>query len=463
MEWSSSAISSSLPSQWRYVAEGAANLILAYSPPADGTVCEHLTGKCLRLAKRATGSPATGSNPAGSTHITPGEFTRRFLAAVIPSELLLAFQHVPLDPSHRTWLQDIAALVHAMRPPAKRAHSEIDLAARHAVIMDNLTGPPTGADDAPLMLSFEIKPKWASLPRAPEWLHPTSIETKTQFCRTCVFRAVRALEHPSTPTDPASSPAQQQQQQKQQKEQSLNAYYTSPQRFCALQLFSTGHPAHLRQALTRLLAEWQFRPRSSPSPDPVHEPAPGPEGASPLGPTHAHNNLKVFCNGVLLDPVSVQIDPQMVEVLAVTLERSGVLVRLADLQRRLDPLDIEGLFAELDGAPGGGDAVLAEPVTVAELDAIIPLLAESIAPTECARAFARLPLRTKAVIRPRLPAAHSLVKIIDLDLKPITRLHKYLANDRATFSRFTNLLLSSHSSQHTSCVQLTSSPPVLPS
>ncbi|KAA1071902.1 Inositol-pentakisphosphate 2-kinase [Puccinia graminis f. sp. tritici] len=57
---------------------------------------------------------------------------------------------------------------------------------------------------------------------------------------------------------------------------------------------------------------------------------------------------------------------------------------------------------------------------------------------------ARLPQRTQ-------------VKIIDLDLKPISRLHKYFKADRTSFSDFITLLLRSPQSPPVTCLELCNS------
>ncbi|KAI9612426.1 hypothetical protein KEM48_004158 [Puccinia striiformis f. sp. tritici PST-130] len=51
---------------------------------------------------------------------------------------------------------------------------------------------------------------------------------------------------------------------------------------------------------------------------------------------------------------------------------------------------------------------------------------------------------------------HHQVKIIDLDIKPIHRLHKYLKTDHHMFSAF-DTLLKSHNTTPTSCREIVSS------
>ncbi|KNZ46056.1 hypothetical protein VP01_75g3 [Puccinia sorghi] len=449
---------------WQYIAEGAANLILAYNPQGKRT--EALNGKCLRLSKRTQGTTTTHNE------ISSYRFHSQVLSQIIHQELLLTFQPVSLN---QEWLKELANHFQATRPASKRCLSQIDPTATHAIIMDNLACQPDG--DNQQMLSIEIKPKWASFPCAPNRLDPALREIKTQFCRTCVFRAVRSLGPSSSAThhDPQS-------EKPQEACQALNPYYTSPNRFCALQLFNTAHPAHLRRALAHLFAEWQYAPASHPPA--TSDPALGPKDDTTVKPTLAHNNLKIFCQGILIDPSSVQVDPEMIEALAVALERSGVLVRLAELQRRLDPLDIEGVFEELGD---WAEAEVEEPASLEELVAVLPLLSEQVTPAGFADSFRRLSGRTKAVLyalsmsfkdcsifvriprRPQLPTSrlspaplphNSSVKLIDLDFKPLARLHKYLRTNRHTFLQFKNLLLSSPDSPHTPCVQLATSLPL---
>jgi len=274
---------------WQYIAEGAANLILAYNPQGNRTT-EALNGKCLRLSKRTEG--AHNNKIISSYH-----FHTQVLSQIIHEEHLLTFQRVSL-PSQE-WIKELANHIQATRPASKRSLSEIDPTATHAIIMDNLACQTDGDDQQ--MLSIEIKPKWASLPCAPNRLDPALREIKTQFCRTCVFRAVRSLG----PSDSGTQHDPRAENYAQEACQTLNPYYTSPNRFCALQLFNTAHPAHLRRALARLFAEWQYAPASHASA--TSEPALGPKDDTAARPTQAHNNLKIFCQGVLLDPPSVQV------------------------------------------------------------------------------------------------------------------------------------------------------------
>lgn len=148
--------------------------------------------------------------------------------------------------------------------------------------------------------------------------------------------------------------------------------------------------------------------------------------------------------------------------------------------------DIEGVFGEVTGSDPAGLGTLEAPITLAELVALVPLLSEPLSPTAMAERVARLSPRTKAVmyalsmtfkdcsifvrlpvhhfpenparlsplpLAPTPPSSDDLVKIIDLDLKPIARLHKYFKADRASFSGFINLLRSAHSPP-TTCLEL---------
>ncbi|KAA1077948.1 Inositol-pentakisphosphate 2-kinase [Puccinia graminis f. sp. tritici] len=473
----SQAVKSTEPADWKYIAEGAANLILAYHPALLETEERLLRGKSLRLTKTTSRSHPEDKEktqeqiePARSKQISFFDFHHQILSEIISPDLLLQFDLISLD---NQWLQGLATAVEPSRPSTKRDQSSIDTTRTHAIIMDNLAHQSDGSEQQ--IISVEIKPKWACLPHNLDLLEPSTRETKSKFCRTCVFRAVRSVE---AAQDPAAS-------------QPLDEYYTSAHRFCALQLFNSRHPAHLRRALDRLCAEWQHLkpPTSTIPPDPTISKN-----------TQSHNNFKIFRHGVLLDPLSVEVDPELIEVLAETLERSQVLRRLAELQRRLDKLDIEGVFKELgskhkEGEEGaGGSGVLEEPIGLAELTALIPLISETTEPETIQTTLDGLSARTKAVMYalsmtfkdcsifvrlPVLPSHTNLnpttstlllspapearlpqrtqVKIIDLDLKPISRLHKYFKADRTSFSDFITLLLRSPQSPPVTCLELCNS------
>ncbi|POW22833.1 hypothetical protein PSHT_00866 [Puccinia striiformis] len=280
-------IQSSHPAHWEYIGEGAANLIAAYTRETQS-----LVGKSLRLSKT--------TQQEQQQRISAIDLQTHILSHLIDPKYLLEYTQVDLEDSVE-WIKELAAHIEPYRPDSKRTGgSQIDVHAKHAIIMDNLTYHPPHQE----IISIEIKPKWANLPSRLELLDPITREIKKEYCRTCVYRAIRSKSN-------------------------SKEYYTSANRFCALQLFDTSD--HLRHALDRLVSEWQ--------------------GSSSSSGGHVHNNLKIFHRGGVVDPSSVQIDPKLIDVMAQVLDQSNVLQTIKEIQSKLDPIDIEGLFKEFNQPP----------------------------------------------------------------------------------------------------------------
>ncbi|POW11479.1 hypothetical protein PSTT_05272 [Puccinia striiformis] len=280
-------IQSSHPAHWEYIGEGAANLIAAYTRETQSL-----------------------------THI---------LSHLIDPKYLLEYTQVDLEDSIE-WIKELAAHIEPHRPDSKRTGFSIDVHAKHAIIMDNLTYHPPHQE----VISIEIKPKWANLPSRLELLDPITREIKKEYCRTCVYRAIRSKSN-------------------------SKEYYTSANRFCALQLFDTSD--HLRHALDRLVSEWQ--------------------GSSSSSGGHVHNNLKIFHRGGVVDPSSVQIDPKLIDVMGQVLDQSNVLQTIKEIQSKLDPIDIEGLFKEFNQPPNTNkqeEDLFSSPIDLNELKDILPYL-----------------------------------------------------------------------------------------
>ncbi|KAI9612425.1 hypothetical protein KEM48_004157 [Puccinia striiformis f. sp. tritici PST-130] len=269
-----------------------------------------LVGKSLRLSKTTQQEQQQGISAIDlQTHI---------LSHLIDPKYLLEYTQVDLEDSVE-WIKELAAHIEPYRPDSKRTGgSQIDVHAKHAIIMDNLTYHPPHQE----VISIEIKPKWANLPTRLELLNPITREIKKEYCRTCVYRAIRSKS-------------------------SSKEYYTSSKRFCALPLFDTSN--HLRHALDRLISEWQGSSSSE---------------------AHVHNNLKIFHRGGVVDPSSVQVRflpplppvtvlthalvffyidrSELIDVMAQVLDQSNVLQTIKEIQSKLDPIDIEGLFKEFN-------------------------------------------------------------------------------------------------------------------
>ncbi|KAH9465744.1 hypothetical protein Pst134EA_013613 [Puccinia striiformis f. sp. tritici] len=437
------AIQSSHPAHWEYIGEGAANLIAAYTRETQS-----LVGKSLRLSKTTQQEQQQGISAIDlQTHI---------LSHLIDPKYLLEYTQVDLEDSVE-WIKELAAHIEPYRPDSKRTGgSQIDVHAKHAIIMDNLTYHPPHQEviSIEIKVNFQsnvsnfhrqkktdmmmtIKPKWANLPTRLELLNPITREIKKEYCRTCVYRAIRSKS-------------------------SSKEYYTSSKRFCALPLFDTSN--HLRHALDRLISEWQGSSSSE---------------------AHVHNNLKIFHRGGVVDPSSVQIDPKLIDVMAQVLDQSNVLQTIKEIQSKLDPIDIEGLFKEFNQPPNTNkqeEDLFSSPIDLNELKDILPYLngkeyhtlsnrskavmyALSMSFKDCS-IFVTVPILTaetktesdRILLSPASSdlSLHHQVKIIDLDIKPIHRLHKYLKTDHHMFSAF-DTLLKSHNTTPTSCREIVSS------
>lgn len=484
------------PSDWRYIAEGSANLTIAYSPPPSRPSRPQLKNKCLRLRKRPissapedpyphrSGSPdqqacpscprerridSSASSISTGTKIEGIDFHRRIIGSLMGPHLLLNFEPVKLESA---WLSNLVTVIEPTRPNSKRVQESIDAQMQIALMMDNLTSNPA-EELAREMISVEIKPKWSFLPQAPNLLDSSTAGVKTEFCRTCVFRAVRSIapEKLGTAADRGTHPTHPLTHSDSQR---VNHYYVSSDRFCALQLFNVDSIVSLRDALDRLHFEWRHQHDVCSWSTPAC-------ASSPLKPSQKHNNFKVFRDGSILDPSAARIDQQIIDLLAQALERSGVLRRLDHLQKRLDPLDIEGIFDILKNELGNDQLhdFLQVPIALNELDEILPLMSDEIEWKRFKESFDRLTGRTKLImymlsmtfkdcsIFVRLPAheilqdhAPSIIKpidglteeqilelvdirLIDLDLKPLLRLSTYFESDRKMYHRFKTCYLSS--------------------
>lgn len=195
------------PSDWRYIAEGSANLTIAYSPPPSRPSRPQLKNKCLRLRKRPissapedpyphrSGSPdqqacpscprerridSSASSISTGTKIEGIDFHRRIIGSLMGPHLLLNFEPVKLESA---WLSNLVTVIEPTRPNSKRVQESIDAQMQIALMMDNLTSNPA-EELAREMISVEIKPKWSFLPQAPNLLDSSTAGVKTEFCRT---------------------------------------------------------------------------------------------------------------------------------------------------------------------------------------------------------------------------------------------------------------------------------------
>jgi inositol-pentakisphosphate 2-kinase len=156
------------PSDWKYVSEGGATIVFSYA----GLPRPEFTRTVLRLRKSVTHPPLKAiqepPDPAkewerenkegawtthsisndgaalgtdGGKEEEPDDPTIEFQKCV--TSLLIPQEHLPhLEPVHvqREWLQDLARLSEAQRPPERRAKDGIDQYKTKAVLATDLVG-----------------------------------------------------------------------------------------------------------------------------------------------------------------------------------------------------------------------------------------------------------------------------------------------------------------------------------
>ncbi|GAA5999371.1 inositol-pentakisphosphate 2-kinase [Rhodotorula paludigena] len=282
------------PSSWRYTAEGGANLVLSFA----GSSTSPYAGHALRLRKRKV-AEARGDAAEAVHGEVETSFGRDIVAPLLGQEHLVEMREIALE---RTWLEELATCMRAVRPPERQAVDEVDLDARVGVLVEDLI-----AGDG--VLAIEIKPKWGFLPN-PAYLSATTAPTKTSHCRTCMHRFYKR----------ASGAAEQE------------------DGFCPLGLYS-GDEGRVRRAVGTLFSSWEssggtinnlrfFYERKRVSPDELQSAV------------HPLKHALAACDSSFDGTRALLTD-----LLVSALFASPVLRTLATLQATLDAFDIEGLVS----------------------------------------------------------------------------------------------------------------------
>ncbi|TFK54667.1 hypothetical protein OE88DRAFT_1777565 [Heliocybe sulcata] len=309
-------ISDTDPNDWQYLSEGGATLVLSYRGAPDA----RFDGMVLRLKKIALCSPNDHSNEDHSersstiisdrrnnkgedededSSVSSIQCHNRIIRRLIPDRYLPRLSLIGTDPA---WLSQLADLIQPSRPVLRRKKDAIDISAVQAILATDLTANESW--------SLEIKPKWGFLPSSTH-LSPDTKAIKTRTCRYCMHSYLKSRNGEAAAVT-----------------------------FCPLDLYS-GQEERVANALGALWDEWH-------------------------GKAGHINNLKVFVGGKTLqahDPASmvslrhamtnsspsctpsekVDLRELFVTQLTAVLLSSRVLGIISELQRTLDPLDIEGL------------------------------------------------------------------------------------------------------------------------
>lgn len=152
---------SSVPvTSFTYVAEGGANLVVAYTPHeqdnnnnniTDHSIDEVLRGTVLRLRKKAHGAPTLSQTTLQEEDASVA-FTDSVVVPLLPPNATPRLVSIQIN--DKDWLERLSNHIENARPPARRAVDAVDTDRGYVVLADNLVGTAT---DTSLQLSVEIK------------------------------------------------------------------------------------------------------------------------------------------------------------------------------------------------------------------------------------------------------------------------------------------------------------------
>ncbi|EJD02222.1 uncharacterized protein FOMMEDRAFT_88227 [Fomitiporia mediterranea MF3/22] len=289
------------PADWKYVSEGGATIVFSYRGPLHPV----FSGTVLRLRKTSRNLNADGeSHRETESGQLEGEgeepddhsilFQRSVTSQLIEPNDLPRLESVRVE---RSWLEALKAATEKSRPPGRQSKDELDVRRCKAVLATDLVRGDGWA--------VEIKPKWGFLPNL-KYLSPETRVVKSTHCRFCLHSRYKAKKGES-----------------------------ASHGYCPLDLYS-NNSERVSHALRCLWKAWT---RSN----------------------GTVNNLKVFARGELVHPAECKLQPvlsgpsntvgeaalmeRFVGAMLPLLTGTPVLQRIAQLQRALDALDIEGLFA----------------------------------------------------------------------------------------------------------------------
>ncbi|KAI0934580.1 hypothetical protein AcV5_006377 [Taiwanofungus camphoratus] len=291
------SVTKTLPEHWRYIAEGGATIVFSYAGPPDARF-DHTV---LRLRKVTGHDLFPRSEKSVDAEII---FQRAVIQRLLPVRYLPRLESTSID---KEWLVKLASLCEEWRPVERRNKDQIDVDRKKAVLATNLVGGNGW--------TVEIKPKWGFLPR-PAYLSLSSRSIKTRTCRFCMHAHLKVTKGEDVAVG-----------------------------YCPLDLFS-GVESRVRRALRALWDAW-------------------------IGSSGSINNMRVFVKGRAINPMSdlsslrllarhpvpssfdallpaptdsnADLCEQFTSALLPLLLQTPVLRMLSTLQRTLDPLDIEGL------------------------------------------------------------------------------------------------------------------------
>jgi inositol-pentakisphosphate 2-kinase len=119
------------PADWKYVNEGGATIVLAYTGAN-----QVFSGTALRLRKTPIDAlPVLLEEEADDPSVA---FQSRVTSRLLPAQNLPRLEIVQVT---RKWLEELGVLVESDRPTHRRDHDRIDYRRSKGVLATNLVGP----------------------------------------------------------------------------------------------------------------------------------------------------------------------------------------------------------------------------------------------------------------------------------------------------------------------------------
>jgi len=141
-------LSSTSPLDWRYTAEGGANLVLSFAGPSTSPFAHHV----LRLRKRKLGATRRGADEAVPSEVEV-DFGARVVAPLLGRDSVVDMRKVKLE---RPWLDELVRTMRetGCRPSEREDEDEVDLDAPVGVLAEDLV-----AGHGVVAIEIKVRPR----------------------------------------------------------------------------------------------------------------------------------------------------------------------------------------------------------------------------------------------------------------------------------------------------------------
>ncbi|SCV69033.1 BQ2448_2053 [Microbotryum intermedium] len=413
----STSTSQAGPNQdWRYAAEGGANLVMSYIGQDT-----RLKGKLLRLRKRKLRPSQVGGSAIPSE--VQVEFGERVIKPLLGGEFVVDMRSCEVE---RRWLSELAKELEESRarPAHRRQEDEIDDQIGIVVLAEDMLY----GDD---VVTVEIKPKWGFMPSATH-LSSESKDIKRNYCRFCMHRYYKS----------------------ENKESAMETHRVG---YCPLDLYSRDR-SRVERAVSALHPLRASRSNGVPT------------GNMRIFVRGKRLDSNSTSSGTDEDSRAVSNfydarEDGLEDLVTVLLVGSPLLEKLATLQSSLDRLDIEGLASRIEQVQGVSlssskldfSQLGPQPTQIEWIEWVasrssssscIPkdsddlrseilayLLSATFKDCSIMMRLRRLPVDATSEAQ-----FECTIKAIDLDPKPIDRLGKYFKMDQEIVSNWREML-----------------------